>query len=444
MMAGILHGHLSEVAYMTQIQAARKGEITDEMAAVAEAEKRPSEYIREGVASGTIVIPVNELRRGKHAVGIGAGLRTKVNANIGSSSDEADMGFELDKLRAAVEAGTDAVMDLSTGGDIGAIREAVIEASPVTVGTVPVYETAIRVIGAGRPMVEMTGDEILATIEDHLTSGVDFITVHCGVTLESLRRLEECGRLTDIVSRGGSFMLEWIHYNRAENPLYERYDDLLDIARKYDATLSLGDGLRPGSLADATDLLQVSELVTIGELVVRANRAGVQAMVEGPGHIPLNEVEANVTMEKKVCRGAPFYVLGPIVTDISAGYDHVAAAIGGAVAAAAGADFLCYVTPSEHIRLPRVDDVRDGVVALRVAAHAGDIAKGVPGALEWDEAMSRARQALDWNAMLDLAVYPPRAKELRESSPPRDSDLCTMCGEFCAMKKMRKVVRRAG
>jgi phosphomethylpyrimidine synthase len=429
---------------MTQIEAARKGEITDEMAAVAEAEKRPSEYIREGVASGTIVIPVNELRRGKHAVGIGAGLRTKVNANIGSSSDEADMGFELDKLRAAVEAGTDAVMDLSTGGDIGAIREAVIEASPVTVGTVPVYETAIRVIGAGRPMVEMTGDEILATIEDHLASGVDFITVHCGVTLESLRRLEECGRLTDIVSRGGSFMLEWIHYNAKENPLYQRYDDLLDIARKYDATLSLGDGLRPGSLADATDLLQVSELVTIGELVVRANRAGVQAMVEGPGHIPLNEVEANVTMEKKVCRGAPFYVLGPIVTDISAGYDHVAAAIGGAVAAAAGADFLCYVTPSEHIRLPRVDDVRDGVVALRVAAHAGDIAKGVPGALEWDEAMSRARQALDWNAMLDLAVYPPRAKELRESSPPRDSDLCTMCGEFCAMKKMKKVVRRAG
>lgn len=427
---------------MTQVEAARTGKVTDEMAAVAEAEGRPTQYIREGVAGGTIVIPVNELRRGKHAVGIGAGLRTKVNANIGSSSDEADMAFELEKLNAAVEAGTDAVMDLSTGGDIEAIRKAVIEASPVTVGTVPVYETAIRAIRSQRPMVEMTGDEILATIEDHLASGVDFITVHCGVTLDSLRRLEECGRLTDVVSRGGSFMLEWMHYNGRENPLYERYDDLLDIARKYDATLSLGDGLRPGSLEDATDLLQVSELVTIGELVLRANRAGVQAMVEGPGHVPLGEVEANVTMQKKVCRGAPFYVLGPIVTDISAGYDHIAAAIGGAVAAAAGADFLCYVTPSEHIRLPDVHDVREGVVALRVAAHAGDIAKGIPGAREWDLAMSRARQALDWDRMLDLAVYPPRAKELRDSSPPSDSELCTMCGEFCAMKKMKKVVKK--
>jgi phosphomethylpyrimidine synthase len=264
------------------------------------------------------------------------------------------------------------------------------------------------------------------------------------VTLDSLRRLDECGRLTDVVSRGGSFTLEWMHYNGKENPLYERYDDLLDIARKYDATLSLGDGLRPGSLEDATDLLQVSELVTIGELVARANRAGVQAMVEGPGHVPLNEVEANVTMQKKVCKGAPFYVLGPIVTDVSAGFDHIAAAIGGAVAAAAGADFLCYVTPSEHLRLPNADDVREGVVALRVAAHAGDIVKGVPGAREWDEAMSRARKALDWNKMLDLAIYPPRAKELRESSMPSDTELCTMCGEFCAMKKMEKVVKKTG
>jgi len=429
---------------MTQIEAARKGKITDEMAAVARAESRPAEFIRDGVAGGTIVIPVNELRRGKHSVGIGAGLRTKVNANIGSSSDESDMGFELEKLKVAVEAGTDAIMDLSTGGDIEAIRKAVIEASPVTVGTVPLYEAAIRAMRNERPMVEMTGDEILGAIEDHIASGVDFVTVHCGVTLESLRRLDEVGRLTDVVSRGGSFTLEWMHFNGKENPLYERYDDLLDIARKYDATLSLGDGLRPGSLKDATDLLQVSELVTIGELVARANRAGVQAMVEGPGHVPLNEVEANVTMQKKVCRGAPFYVLGPIVTDVSAGFDHIAAAIGGAVAAAAGADFLCYVTPSEHLRLPDADDVREGVVALRVAAHAGDIAKGVPGAREWDEAMSRARQALDWNKMLDLAIYPPRARALRDSSPPSDTELCTMCGEFCAMKKMKKVVKKTG
>jgi phosphomethylpyrimidine synthase len=443
-MAGIPGKPAFKVVFMTQIEAARRGKATEEMEAVAEAERRPVEYIREGVANGTIVIPVNELRRGKHAVGIGAGLRTKVNANIGSSSDEADMGFELEKLRAALEAGADAVMDLSTGGDIGAIRESVVKASTVTVGTVPIYETAIRVMRKKRGMVEMTGDEILETIEDHLASGVDFITVHCGVTLDSLRRLAECGRLTDVVSRGGSFTLEWMHYNGKENPLYERYDDLLEIARKYDATLSLGDGLRPGSLADATDLLQISELVTIGELAARANRAGVQAMVEGPGHVPLNEVEANITLQKKVCRGAPFYVLGPIVTDVSAGFDHIAAAIGGAVAAAAGADFLCYVTPSEHLRLPSVDDVREGVVALRVAAHAGDIAKGVPGAREWDEAMSNARQALDWSKMLDLAIYPPRAKELRASSAPGDSELCTMCGEFCAMKKMKKVVKKKG
>ncbi len=444
-MAGAGRGAgFTKVVFMTQIEAARRGRITAEMAAVAEAEKRSPEYVREGVAAGAIVIPVNEARRGRHAVGIGAGLRTKVNANIGSSSDEADMGFELEKLEAAVEAGADAVMDLSTGGDIGVIRKAVIDASPLPVGTVPLYEAAIRAIRSERAMVEMTADEMLKTIDDHLASGVDFVTVHCGVTLESLRRLDDCGRLTDVVSRGGSFTLEWMHYNGRENPLYERYDDLLDIARKYDATLSLGDGLRPGSLADATDLLQVSELVTIGELAARAARAGVQAMVEGPGHVPLHEIEANVTLQKKVCGGAPFYVLGPIVTDVSAGYDHIAAAIGGAVAAAAGADFLCYVTPSEHLRLPSVDDVREGVVALRVAAHAGDIAKGVPGARDWDEAMSRARCALDWDRMLDLAIYPPRARELRAGSKPGDSELCTMCGEFCAMKKMKKVVKRAG
>jgi phosphomethylpyrimidine synthase len=427
---------------MNQMEAARKGKVTAQMEAVAAAEGRTPEYVQKGVREGTIVIPVNESRRGKHAIGIGAGLRTKVNANIGSSSDEADMNYELQKLAAALDAGTDAVMDLSTGGEIETIRKAVIENCPAPLGTVPIYETAIRAIRSKRAMVEMTGDEIMETIEDHLASGVDFITVHCGVTLESLRRLDEYGRLTDVVSRGGSFMLEWMHYNGRQNPLYERYDDLLDIAAKYDATLSLGDGLRPGSLADATDILQVSELVTIGELVVRARKAGVQAMVEGPGHVPLDEVAANVTMQKKVCRGAPFYVLGPIVTDIGAGYDHIAAAIGGAVAAAAGADFLCYVTPSEHLRLPGVEDVREGVVALRVAAHAGDIAKGIPDALEWDRSMSDARQALDWERMLDLAIYPPRAKELRAGSAPSDSELCTMCGEFCAMKKMKKVVKK--
>ena len=287
---------------------------------------------------------------------------------------------ELAKLKAAIDAGADTVMDLSTGGDLARIRKAIIEASTVPVGTVPIYDAAVRVVRTKRSIVEMKPDELFEAIEDHLKAGVDFITVHCGVTRSVLRQLEECGRLTDVVSRGGSFILEWMYYNQKENPLYERYDDLLDLARTYDATLSLGDGLRPGSLADATDLVQVGEMVVIGELVERARRACVQVMVEGPGHVPLDEVKANVILEKKVCRGAPFYVLGPLVTDIAAGYDHIAGAIGGAVAAAAGADFLCYVTPSEHLRLPDVDDVRVGVIAARIAAHVGDIVKRVPGA----------------------------------------------------------------
>lgn len=425
---------------MTQIEAARQGKITDEIAKVAKDEKRSTEFIVEGLRSGTIVIPVNKLRRGRHAVGIGAGLATKVNANIGSSSDQADLQSELEKLRVATEAGTDTVMDLSTGGDIAAIRKAILDASRVPVGTVPIYEAAIIAVKSKRAMVEMTEDEIFGTIENHLKSGIDFITVHCGVTTTALEQLKRCGRLTDVVSRGGSFMLEWMHYNGKENPLYSQYDRLLELAGTYDATLSLGDGLRPGSLADATDLLQVGELVILGELVDRAHKAGVQVMVEGPGHVPLDEVEANVLMEKKMCAGAPFYVLGPLVTDVSAGYDHIAGAIGGAVAAAAGADFLCYVTPSEHLRLPDADDVREGVIASKIAAHAADIVKRVPGAAEWDRSMSEARKALDWQKMLNLAIDPQRAKELRTSSHPQDSTLCTMCGEYCAMKKVKGVL----
>jgi phosphomethylpyrimidine synthase len=425
---------------MTQVESARQGVATDEVRVVAEKEKRTSEFVSDGLRNGNIVIPVNRLRRGRYAVGIGAGLTTKVNANIGSSSDQVSLQGELDKLKAAVEAGADTVMDLSTGGDITAIREAVLDASSVPVGTVPIYEAAIRAVRAGRAMVEMTEDDILGTIEDHLKSGIDFVTVHCGVTRSAIDKLKACGRLTDVVSRGGSFMLEWMYYNNEENPLFARYDRLLEMAREYDATLSLGDGLRPGSLADATDLLQISEMVVLGELVKRAQDAGVQVMVEGPGHVPLNEVEANVVLEKKMCFGAPFYVLGPLVTDVSAGYDHVAGAIGGAVAAAAGADFLCYVTPSEHLRLPTVDDVREGVVATRVAAHAGDIAKRIPGAYEWDVAMSEARKNLDWDRMLELALDPHKARKLRESSKPQDESLCTMCGEYCAMKKVKGVL----
>lgn len=425
---------------MTQIESARQGKVTDEIRAVAEKEKRSPEFIIDGLRNGTIIIPVNKLRRGRHAIGIGAGLATKVNANIGSSSDQVSLEIELEKLASALDAGADTVMDLSTGGDIEAIRRAVLEAATVPVGTVPIYESAIRAVRAEKGMVKMTEDEIFQTIEDHLKSGIDFVTVHCGVTRAALAKLREGGRLTDVVSRGGSFTLEWMHYNEKENPLYSGYDRLLEMARAYDVTLSLGDGLRPGSLADATDLLQVSEMVVLGELVKRANRAGVQVMVEGPGHVPLNEVEANVVLEKKMCFGAPFYVLGPLVTDISAGYDHIAGAIGGAVAAAAGADFLCYVTPSEHLRLPTAEDVREGVVATRVAAHAGDIVKRVPGAYEWDVAMSEARKNLDWDRMLKLALDPRRARKLRDSSKPQDTDLCTMCGEFCAMKKVKGVL----
>ncbi len=425
---------------MTQVEAARAGKVTDEVLRVAEQEKCSAEFITDGLKTGTIVIPVNRLRRGQHAIGIGAGLATKVNANIGSSSDQASLDSELEKLRVAMQAGADTVMDLSTGGDIGAIRKAIVDASGVPVGTVPIYEAAILAVTSKRAMVQMTEEEIFGTIENHLRSGIDFITVHCGVTRTALDRLKRCGRLTDVVSRGGSFMLEWMHYNGKENPLYEKYDRLLELAREYDATLSLGDGLRPGSLADATDLLQVGELVVLGELVDRAHKAGVQVMVEGPGHVPLNEIEANVLMEKKMCGGAPFYVLGPLVTDVSAGYDHISGAIGGAVAAAAGADFLCYVTPSEHLRLPDAADVREGVVAAKIAAHAADIVKGIPGAFEWDRSMSEARKSLDWEKMLSLAIDPRRAKELRDSSQPQDSTLCTMCGEYCAMKKVKGVL----
>jgi phosphomethylpyrimidine synthase len=425
---------------MTQVEAARRGQATDEMKQVAAAEGRDLSFVLDGLKDGTIVIPVNAARRGRYALGIGAGLSTKVNANIGSSSDEALADLELRKLDAAIRAGADTVMDLSTGGDFEAIGNAVLERSTVPIGTVPIYEAAIRAVRSRRAMVDMTEDEIFAAVERQLAAGVDFITVHCGVTRATIERLQAFGRLTDIVSRGGSFMLEWMCHNDRENPLFARYDRLLELAHAHDATLSLGDGLRPGSIADSTDILQVSELVVIGELVLRARRAGVQVMVEGPGHVPLNEVEANVLLEKKITRGAPFYVLGPLVTDVSAGYDHIAGAIGGAVAAAAGADFLCYVTPSEHLRLPDVDDVREGVIASRIAAHAGDIAKGIPGARDWDRKMSEARKALDWPRMLELALAPERARKVRESSAPKDISLCTMCGEYCAMKKVRGVM----
>ena len=422
---------------MTQLESARKGIVTPEMNVVAEAEGLDVEFIREGLANGRIVIPANINHENLVPCGIGQGLKTKVNANIGTSSDFGDINTELEKLRVAIDAGADTVMDLSTSGDIGAIRRAIIAASAAGIGTVPIYQAGIKAIEQYDAIVKMTADDVFAVIEEHARDGVDFATVHCGVTQAAIDRLKNQGRVADVVSRGGAFLIGWILYNERENPLYEQYDRLLDIAREYDVTLSLGDGLRPGSLADATDRAQVEELLTLGELVERAWEAGVQVMVEGPGHLPLNHIETNVKLQKTVCRGAPFYVLGPLVTDIGAGYDHITGAIGGAIAAAAGTDFLCYVTPSEHLSLPDYEDVRQGVIASRIAGHAGDIVKGVKGAEEWDRKMSMARKNIDWEEQTRLSLNPERAQKVHGQHATVGS-ACSMCGKYCAMELVEK------
>ena len=418
---------------MTQLELARKGIISPQMKIVAEQEKLDPEFIRTGVAEGNIVIPANVNHKNFTPFGIGKGLRTKVNANLGTSSDYGTIQTELEKLRVAIESGTDTVMDLSTGGDIPAVRRAVMQVSSIPVGTVPIYQAAIKAIKESGAIVKMSVDDIFSVIEDHCQDGVDFITVHCGVTRSAIARLKEQGRITDVVSRGGAFTVGWILHNERENPLYEYYDRLLEIAHKYDGTLSLGDGMRPGCLADATDHAQVEELLILGELVQRAWEAGVQVMVEGPGHVPLNQIETNVKLEKSICKGAPFYVLGPLVTDIGAGYDHITGAIGGAIAAMAGADFLCYVTPSEHLSLPDVEDVRQGVIASRIAGHAADIAKGVKGAMDWDIKMAKARKALDWESQIQLSLTPEYSRKVH-GKHTSNGEACSMCGDYCAMK----------
>lgn len=418
----------------TQMSKARRGEITPAMRQVALDEGLTAEAIRDGVAEGSIVIPCNVAHKGLIPRGIGRGLRTKVNANIGTSSDYPSLETELRKLKVAVDAGTDAVMDLSTGGDIDATRSAIISRCSLPIGTVPVYQAAIEAIDRRGSIVGMTADDLFDVIEKHARDGVDFITVHCGVTQQALARLRTQGRVVDIVSRGGAFLIGWMLHNDKENPLYEQFDRLLDIAYRHDVTLSLGDGFRPGCLADATDRGQVQELLILGELVDRAWKAEVQVMVEGPGHVPLDQIAANIQLQKRICRGAPFYVLGPLVTDIAPGYDHITAAIGGALAATYGADFLCYVTPSEHLALPTVDDVREGVIATRLAGHAADVVKGVKGAWEWDLSMSRARKSLDWESQIRLALDPEKARRLRRERLPQDEEVCTMCGQYCAMR----------
>ena len=418
---------------MTQLEMARKGIISPEMKIVAGQEQLDVEFIRAGIADGNIVIPANVNHKNFTPFGIGKGLRTKVNANLGTSSDFGTIQTELAKLHAAIEVGADTVMDLSTGGDIPAVRRAVMKASTIPVGTVPLYQAAIKAIKESGAIVKMSADDIFSAIEDHCKDGVDFITVHCGVTRSAIARLKEQGRITDVVSRGGAFTVGWILHNEQENPLYQYYNRLLEIAHRYDVTLSLGDGMRPGCLADATDHAQVEELLILGELVQRAWKAGVQVMVEGPGHIPLNQIETNVKLQKSICKGAPFYVLGPLVTDIGAGYDHITGAIGGAIAAMYGADFLCYVTPSEHLSLPDVEDVRQGVIASRIAGHAADIAKGVKGAMDWDIKMAHARKALDWEAQAKLTLTPDYSRKVH-AKHTSGGEACSMCGDYCAMK----------
>ncbi|ABO51394.1 hydroxymethylpyrimidine synthase [Desulforamulus reducens MI-1] len=419
---------------MTQMLAARAGEITTAMKRVAEKEGLSPEFIRQGVAEGSIVIPANINHRNLDPVGFGKGLKTKVNANIGTSTSFTDIEKELEKLKVVLEAGADAVMDLSTGGEIDQGRRRIIEESTIAVGTVPIYQSFLENRNKRGSMIAMTADDLFEVVERHCSDGVDFITVHCGITLEVLERIKKQSRITDIVSRGGSFLTGWMLHHGKENPLYEQFDRLLDICLKYDVTLSLGDGLRPGCLADATDRAQIQELIILGELVDKAREKGVQAMVEGPGHVPLDQIRANIEVQKTLCKGAPFYVLGPLVTDVAPGYDHITAAIGGTVAAAAGADFLCYVTPAEHLGLPTLEDVREGIMASRIAAHAADIVKGIPGALEWDKKMARARKALDWDEQIKLAIDPQRAAKIRQERNPDGHEACTMCGDFCAMK----------
>ncbi|HEY9162765.1 MAG TPA: phosphomethylpyrimidine synthase ThiC [Desulfomonilia bacterium] len=423
---------------MTLLENARKGIITDEMTVVARYEGLSPEYVRKGLAEGTIVIPKNSKRNLEYIRGIGKGLRTKINANIGSSPYHMDMNEELRKLKAAVEAGADSVMDLSLGCSLNAIRKKIIKASPVMVGTVPIYQTAYDLSRKKKDITDMSIKDFLKTVESQAREGVDFMTIHSGVNLNALNALQRQSRILDVVSRGGAFMVSWMRKNSKESPLYEYYDDILDILSEYDVTVSLGDGMRPGSIADATDRAQITELVTLGELAQRAREKGVQAMIEGPGHVPLHMVEENIKLQKSLCKGAPFYVLGPLVTDCASGYDHIAGAIGGALAAYMGADFLCYVTPAEHLMLPTVEHVVDGVIASRIAAHAADLAKGMTYAWERDIAMSKARKELDWETQIELSFNPENAKKLRESSEIGNSDVCTMCGEFCAIKRIRE------
>jgi len=420
----------------------KKGRTPSLVQKIARAEKIQLDVLIKGILERKIVITKNKKRKKVKPTGIGYPLTTKVNANVGTSTDKSDIAFEVKKAVLAEKAGADTIMDLSTGGDIRKIRQEILKKTTIPLGTVPIYQAAIEAVQKKGGIVHMTEKQIFGVIEEQAEDGVDFMTLHCGVTLETFKRLQSEGRVMDVVSRGGTLLLTWMLYNKKENPLYTDFDKILDIASDYDITLSLGDGFRPGAIEDSSDRAQFHELSILGELTKRAYKRDVQVIIEGPGHIPLNEIEMNVKMEKKICHGAPFYVLGPLVTDIAPGYDHIVSAIGGAVAAYYGADFLCYVTPSEHLGIPDLEDVEKGVVASRIAAHAGDIAKGIPGAKEWDKEISIARKKMDWERQFELVIDAEKAKSTRNKMTPKIKEVCSMCGEFCAIKLLTDALKK--
>lgn len=423
--------------YTTQMDAAKKGIITREMEIVANKESKNPEEIRSLVAEGKVAIPANINHKSLSPEGVGQGLKTKINVNLGISKDCCDCDRELEKVRTALDMGAEAIMDLSNYGKTAEMRKAIVNMSTAMLGTVPIYDA----LGYyDKDLKDLTAKEFLEVVEKHGQDGVDFVTIHAGLNREAVETVKRNKRLTNIVSRGGSLLFAWMEINNAENPFFEYYDELLDICAKYDITLSLGDALRPGSINDASDASQIKELITLGELTKRAWEKNVQVIIEGPGHMALNEIEANMVMQKRLCHGAPFYVLGPLVTDVAPGYDHITSAIGGAIAATYGADFLCYVTPAEHLRLPNLDDMKEGIIASKIAAHAADIAKGVKNARSWDNEMSKARADLNWDRMFDLAIDPAKARRYRAESKPHDEESCSMCGKMCSMRTMNKIL----
>ena len=423
--------------YTTQMDAARKGIITKEMEIAAKKENMDVKELMEYMAKGQVIIPCNKLHTSIEPNAIGSMLKTKINVNLGISRDWKDMDMEIEKVNNAVKMGAESIMDLSSYGDTRTFRKRLTKECPAMIGTVPIYDA---VVYYHKPLKEITSKEWIDIVRMHAEDGVDFMTIHCGINRATAGRFKANRRLTNIVSRGGSIIFAWMEMTGEENPFYEHYDEILDICREYDITMSLGDACRPGCLKDASDISQIEELVTLGELTARAWEKDVQVMVEGPGHMPMNQIAANMEIQKTICKGAPFYVLGPLVTDIAPGYDHITAAIGGAIAAASGASFLCYVTPAEHLRLPSLDDVKEGIIASRIAAHAADIAKGVKGAIEWDHQMSLARKKLDWEEMFDICIDPEKARRYRAEAKPEKEDTCSMCGNFCAVKNMNRIL----